>query len=827
MKLNQLSKAITLGLTAGFIATANAQIEEIVVTAQKRAENVQDVPIAISAFDSGALIERAVTNVGGLSNLTPNVTLDGGTPFSGSSQVLAAFVRGIGANDFAFNIDPGVGVYLDGVYLARTIGANQDLMDVERIEILKGPQGTLFGRNTIGGAISIVTQDPGEEFGMKADVTVGSYNLTQFRGTMNLPISENVRSSISFSSKSRDGHLERERFPGISDYNTESLQSFPVAVVANDGDEEGGDESTSTRFKLVWDTSDRSKLTFAADYSDSDTSQMANSMIAVAENVFVATYNCAIQGIGIASCPTGGPPPEGYLPAIASVDGLLELPTIFGVNVDDDPTNDRVPYDSRFLTGDIDKSYANGNNSAKLENWGVALTYDYEINDNMALKSITAYRNIDWIVGMDLDGSPLNFQHTSFTTQQEQFSQEFQLTGTAMDERLNYAVGVYYFMEEGSIHDYVTFAEGLLQVDGNNDLKTENYAVFAQFDYELTDQLTMTLGGRYTSEDKEFEGFQTDNNALNYKISSALGDPTCASLTPISEECRISQGFPNPGQPQRYYVAGTQNESFSDFSPKVGLSYHITDDVMVYTSWSEGYKTGGWTTRLSNPLSYAPSFEEETASSFEVGIKSTMLDNTLQMNAAVFTTDYEGIQLNFQQGVSPVFENAGDAEIKGAELEVMWVPNNSFTLNVSTGYLDAEYTSVDDPAEVAPNIYQAGIFEGAELPKTPEFKFNISPRFEQHLGNGGSIVWLVDYTHTSKMWNDTERTYLLERPSSDVVNFSITYREPEERWHVTLGGTNITDERYPTTGQAQIAGGQFTSTWSRPEEYYLRIGMDI
>jgi iron complex outermembrane receptor protein len=167
-------------------------IEQIVVTAQKRAENVQDVPIAISAFTAGALQERAVTSVASLSNIAPNVTLDAGTPFSGSSQVLAAYIRGIGANDFAFNIDPGVGIYLDGVYLARSVGANQDLPDVDRVEVLKGPQGTLFGRNTIGGAISIVTHDPGDQFRFVGSVTTGSYSLINVKGTVDVPIAEGL-----------------------------------------------------------------------------------------------------------------------------------------------------------------------------------------------------------------------------------------------------------------------------------------------------------------------------------------------------------------------------------------------------------------------------------------------------------------------------------------------------------------------------------------------------------------------------------------------------------------------------------------------------------
>src|SRR5688500_2481074 len=169
-------------------ADALRGLEEVVVTAQKRAENAQDVPIAISALTASALEQRAVGSVSQIANIVPNVTLDAGTPFSGSTAVLAAYIRGIGADDFAFNLDPGVGIYVDGVYLARTVGANQDLLDVERVEVLKGPQGTLFGRNTIGGAVSIVTRNPGDEFSFKGDVTGGSFDLIRARASVDLPI---------------------------------------------------------------------------------------------------------------------------------------------------------------------------------------------------------------------------------------------------------------------------------------------------------------------------------------------------------------------------------------------------------------------------------------------------------------------------------------------------------------------------------------------------------------------------------------------------------------------------------------------------------------
>jgi len=806
-------------------------IAEIVVTAQKRAENVQDVPIAISAFTAEALSERAVTSVASLSNISPNVTLDAGTPFSGSSAVLSAYIRGIGANDFAFNIDPGVGIYLDGVYLARSVGANQDLPDVERIEVLKGPQGTLFGRNTIGGAISIVTHDPGKEFRFKGDLTVGKFGLIQTRATVDLPLGESLSSSVAFSTKNRNGYLKRIAFPGASNFASTPITNYKAAGYGNIGlGSEGGDDSWNLRGKVKYDNGGAFRVSLTADYSNIDQSQLANRLIATTPAVFAGTYNCAIQGTIAAPGDTttcgGGPPSFAYLGGIGGLNTIFDNPTVFGVNADANPSNNRLPYDNRFVTSDIDTSYANGNNYSKLKSYGGAGTVEFDLSDDILLKSITAYRELHWNVGMDIDGSPLNFLHTSFTMNQYQFSQELQLNGSAMDKKLNYVLGAYYFKEAGDLHDYVTFAEGLLQVDGPNDLSTKNYAFFGQVDYRPTEQIGISVGGRYTHENKLFEGFQSDANGLTYKILNQVGVPPCASINPtISDACRLAAGFPNAGQPLRYYIAGTQKKSFNNFSPKVGLQYHPSDDVMTYASWSKGYKTGGWTTRLSNPLPTAPDFDEEKATTWEVGVKSTLIDRKLQLNAAVFTTKYAGIQLNFQQGVSPTIQNAGDARIKGFEVELTAAPADGFLINASVGFTDSKYTSVLSGAQVAANPFQAGVFPGADLPKTPKWKFNISPRYELAVGEG-KVVLLADYTRTSSLWNDTERAFLLQRPSTDMLNGSITYKSGKS-WDVTAGMTNITDERYLVTGQAQIAGGQFYGTYSRPREWYLKLGLDF
>lgn len=809
-------------------------IAEIVVTAQKRNENVQDVPIAISAFTAESLQERAVTDVSSISNIAPNVTLDAGTPFSGSTAVLSAFIRGIGANDFAFNIDPGVGIYLDGVYLARSVGANQDLGDVERIEVLKGPQGTLFGRNTIGGAISIVTHDPGDTFRFVGDVTTGSFSYLQARGTADVPIASGLSSSVAFSIKNRNGYLKRIPFPGVVDFNNPPITAFTAAGFGGAGRfREGGDDSWNLRVKLKWDNGGRVSATLTGDYGKIDQTQIANTLIRTVPFVFAGTYNCAIAGIipdpdDTTTC-GGGPPSFAYIGGIGGTTSIVDLPSLFGVNVDADPNNDRVPYDDRFLTGDIDTSYATGNNYSKLRNYGIAGTINFELSDNIALKSITAYRELHWNVGTDLDGSPLNFLHTSFTTDQYQFSQELQLLGKAFDEKVNYVFGAYYFKEAGNLHDYVTFAEGLLQVDGPNDLSTQNYAFFGQVDWRVNDLIGVTVGGRYTHEDKEFEGFQSDNNGLTYKILQFIGVPECADITPISDACRIAAGFPNPGEPLRYYIAGTQKKKFNNFSPKVGVQLHPANDVLVYGSWSRGYKTGGWTTRLSNPLSFAPDFDEEKAETFEIGVKSTLLNRALQINAAAFTTKYKGIQLNFQQGVSPTIQNAGDARIKGFEIEAVAAPVAGLTINGSVGYLDATYTRVDGPAQVAPNpdpvFGNFGVVPGATLPKTPKWKFNISPRYQFELGSSGRLILLADFTHTEKLKNDTEGYFLLVRPATDILNASLQYIEPGEKWNLTVGGTNITDERYLVTGQAQFAGGQAYGTYSRPAEWYARFGV--
>ncbi|MFC7049300.1 TonB-dependent receptor [Emcibacter nanhaiensis] len=859
---NSVSRIVLAGVlssvplaTAAYAADEGSAVtlEEIVVTAQKRSQNIQDVPIAISAVTANMLKERGINDVSKLSNMTPNVTLDAGTPFAGSSNVLSAYVRGIGQNDFAFNLDPGVGVYVDGVYYARTVGANMDLGDVERIEILKGPQGTLFGRNTIGGAISIVTREPGDEFFVTGEMITGSYNRLDAKASVDLPISDTIRSSFSFSTKSRDGFVERIPYVDeeFGSYVTDGNQ-FRMVDKMETSQTEGGEDTWSLRGKIVAEASDRLKITLSGDYNYENQEGLANTLLAVPNsdqlpfgptaNNFTTIYNTCISSTAAelaAAIPAPFDPGFTNLSLVCGERGVAAsainplgrtnvTSPIASVNVDDDPYNNRLIYDERFITDDIDKSYASGPSFSWMQSWGGALTLDYDLTDKMALKSITSYRELHWQAGMDLDGAPIEILELSFEMNQWQFSQEFQLNGTAMDDKLDYVVGVYYFKEKGDLHDLVAFPAGLLQVDGNNLLETEAMAAFAHLNYRFNDQFSITLGGRYTDESKKFQGFQSDLNGFNYKIggipiNALIGIP-CDDAGPLppTDMCDFAAlvGFPDQDNVLRYHPPGEFTQDFTDFSPRIGVEYKPNEDMMLYASYSKGFKTGSWTTRYSNPVTVeqaAPGFKPEKADSYEIGLKSELADRTILLNMAGFYTKYKNIQLNQQEGVSPTLRNAGDAEIYGFEIESQFVLSAEFSVNANVGYTHAKYTRVED-----------GVNAGGHLPKTPEWKFNINPRYDHDLGDGkGFVLFSLDYTYTSTLFNDTENTPQLERGDVNMLNGFVSYRPESEAWEVAAGVNNILDERYLVTGSANLASGQVYGTYNRPTEWFLKLSFKM
>ena len=847
--------------------TASAQesggLAEIVVTAERRAENIQNVPIAVTAFTADALQSRNLGNVQTLGALSPGVNLDAGAPFSGDRSVLSASIRGIGQDDFAFNLNPAVGVYLDGVYLARTIGANQNLLDVDRVEILKGPQGTLFGANTEGGAISIVTHTPGNETKFTAQATGGSLDRRDFAFTGDLPlIKDTLLSSITVSSQVRNGYVNVIPYPtnspqGATSFVVDPQTAYPKSAYQT-SDNYGGYNTQTIRGKLLWNASDKLTVTTTADWTHQDQTALPYEVLGVYSgnlnaSTFSTLYNLCISNnastLPAAIQAAGGPPvgtpvnglfanqcasPRARVPGL-SIGGapLLGAGYVGGpagpfnaANVANGLTylgsnSPRLYFDYAATdTGSLDTSYANGPDFARLDSFGSSVTATYALSDTETLKSISGYRQISWLIGTDLDGTPETLQEVSDHQHQWQVSQEFQLLGKEFNDRLNYVAGLYYFEESGYVHDYVPF-EGLLYVyDFQNDVNNKNEAAFFHADYKLTDQLGFTAGGRYTDVQEEFIGGQGDLN-----------------------------DFPvGGGTPLRYFPPGDNSQSWHIFDPTVGVQYHFNNDVMAYLSWGKGFKAGGWTTRLSAVITSGAQaqFAPEYSKTWELGLKSTWFEQHLRANAAIFYTDYDGIQLNIQEGISPVYTNAGNAKIKGAELELQSIVGGGLSLNFAGSYIDAYYTYVNPNADIPEyaladgttvcpvtvgTVGQAicGVKGGnpldAQLPKTPKYKIALFPQYDYALPSAATVRLIADFTYTAQMFNDSLNTPQLRRPATRMLDASIHYISPNNSYDVAFGGTNLTDDRFIIGGSPNYGAGEVGGYINEPREWYLQVTM--
>jgi iron complex outermembrane receptor protein len=883
-------------------ALETGALEEVVVTAERREENIQEVPISVSAFSADTMQSRNLTDIKALGNLTPGVNLDAGAPFSGDRSVLSASIRGIGQDDFAFNLNPGVGVYVDGVYLARTIGANQNLLDVDRVEILKGPQGTLFGANTIGGAISVVTHTPGDEERFVAQATGGSYDRRDFGFSADIPIIKGtLLSTISVSSEEQTGWMQVVPYPANTPYAQApiaitSMSNFAQAAYGT-SDTYDGKGTQVIRGKLLWNATDKLKITLSADWGHEDTTALGYTVLDtfagnVGASTFSSLYNLCISN-SAASLPAAlaaqAPPIPAFAPGGASntafggtclqpraqVPGLSQgAPALIGAGYVGGPAG---PYNylnhpgtayaggpnpyiwwsnAAVNTGNINTTYAaDGPDFARYNLYGDSITAVYDLTDTMTLKSITAYREITWEIGTSLQGTPGDgMQSVTDKQHQWQVSEEIQLLGKAFDNRLNYVGGLYYFNEAGYVHDWVPF-EGILYVyDLDNDVENKDVAAFIHADFKLTNQISFTAGGRYTDVATYFTGGQSDLNS--FPFGSQCWQSGCAAFggVPLDQIPGFGGTQGSVGLPFFRYISATpDSQAWHIFDPTVGAQFHFNDDVMAYASWSKGFKQGGWTTRLSNALPNPQDarFSPEYSKTYELGLKSQWFEHRLQANAAVFFTNYDGIQLNIQQGISPVYTNAGNADIKGAEIDLQSNVGGGLSLNLSGAYIDAYYTSVNananipqyflpDGTPVCPSfainpatgpvcpLHAPGVTQlDAKLPKTPKYKATFYPTYDLRLPNEAIVRFIPTYTYTSGMFNDSLNTPQLYRPATHMIDASMHYVSPSGRYDLAVGGTNLADDRFITAGSPNNGAGEVGGYYNDPREWYVTLRLKL
>jgi iron complex outermembrane recepter protein len=750
-------------------------VEEITITARKKEEKLQETPVSVTAMTSEKLDAAGITDLAGVQDNAPNLTFDTSAPLTGTSSAASIYMRGIGSSEFALSADPGVGIYVDGVYLARSIGAVIDMVDTERVEVLRGPQGTLFGRNTIGGAVNVISRKPDADFGGQARVTFGTDNLIRTQGTVNIPISENLLTRLSFMDSNRDGYVNNR---------------------AGTFDDTGDENRWSARGALQWTMSDDVSLTLRADRTRERQQP--------APNVLVAFSESATPG------GTCGPPPAlvgcsfvGRNNALANIPAPI-FPLLFG------PLQQPQVFDSRFLNGPFATSggfttgTAEVNSAASkplkadsdLDVWGTSATLEWQLTPDVTLRSISAYRNLDHFFALDLDHTDLNILDTVNDYDEDQTSQEIQLFGSALDKRLDWTLGAYYFDENGDHKDVVEFLGNPLGIAILSGGKFDNRATaaFGQLSYDLTDRLTLTTGVRYSYEKKIFD----------VQRQQVLRDNTAPP--PMA----LPVGLP--------LILNERKATNRDraVSPHVNLSYTWTDGLMTYASYSEGFKSGGFEQRVFPPrLDRVPRFDSETARVLEVGAKSTLLDGRMTLNGSAFVTKYKDLQISVFDGIAPVTRNAAKARLAGVEIETQIQPTPELNLQAGLGYIGTRYRDIDSLA--------TGVGKSNDFVNTPRWTAGASAAYTFETGSIGSLTPRVGWTYRSDTSNDAFNTPALEEDQQNLYDASLTWEDPSGKWRVILAGKNLTDRTYIVSGAAVPMAGVTEASFARGRTWALTV----
>jgi iron complex outermembrane receptor protein len=774
-----------LPLTAGAQNPGHADaaiqpIEEIVVTARRREENLQEVPISITAMTGTELEARQLYAMDQLGAVVPNLQFDKAAPSSGSSSVGQIFIRGIGQADYTPVTDPGVAMYVDGIYIGRSPGNVLDLVDIERVEVLRGPQGTLFGRNSIGGAIKVHSRLPGfTEAASRIELRLGNDDLRALMFRSNLPLGESLATGISISRLQRDGYVER-RFDGIRT---------------------GDRDRWSARGTLRWEPSDAIAASLVVAYTVLDENGAPVVSGGVNDRQPFATFgnavldSCSAVVINPAfdATPQGGPP---TFPPPGAPTG--SAPGCYGADSGAGPFVSEATFP---VTSELDSG-------------GAALTVDWSIGDQWLIKSTTGYREMTMVSSRDGDNTPANIFATRDDYEHDQFSQEMQLQFASDQHGLSAVLGLFYYDESGFNLVDVTVPSGAIQSGGFYD--NQSYAVFAHGTLDLTERLALSIGARHTEDRKAY---------LPDQLS--LGDSSAGS----------APGFFPPTWPELegFYLAPigpmAAGERILDFrrselafdatDTTIDLSYRFSDQMLGYVTFATGYKSGGFDQRFVGPTpDRAPSsYRPEYVDSFEVGLKGSYFDGRLRMNVAVFDADYEDLQIIVRESFNPLTVNAGAARVRGGEIELEWLASADWDIGFSAGHIDANYRHLNQPAQ------DSGVRLDNELANAPEWSLAAGTAYRLELGNLGEATARLDWSWQDTEYHDAVNSPLIRQSAFHLVNASLAFVPQGSRWQLTVATRNLLDEIYLVTGNSAFdtAAAYVEQVYGRPREFLLSL----
>jgi len=706
-------------------ASSATTLDTVTVTARKREETLQEVPVAVTAFTPETLEKLNVNDLGDLGAQVPNLTIYAAR---GSTSTATAYIRGVGQADPLWGVDPGVGIYLDDVYIARPQGALLDVFDVGRIEVLRGPQGTLYGKNTIGGAIKYISRGLPRETEGFASITVGNYNQLDAKAAIGGPIGgadSGLRARVSVASMNRDGF-------GTNTYT---------------GQDVSDKEINAARFQLGAYSGDDFDVQFALDWVDDKSGVRGAQMLA--PNPLAPAYS-----------PTG----------------------------------------SRY---DIRSAMRNVNDT---EMKGASVAVNWRPGDNWAFKYVAAKRESDTETNIDFDTTPLTLVDVRAFYSDSQVSQELQANYDG-GGRARGVMGLYWFNGDAGGQVLNHFYNPLLPVALTNPLfgdtqgvvNTKSIALYADWTFDLTDQLSLNVGARYTDEDKHAIALNRFYTDLSYSTSWG----TAANFD--------------------------KTVNFKNVSPKISLDYQITPDIMVYGLASRGFKSGGYNIRANTtsvPRSGEP-FDDEQVDSYEIGSKMSFLDQRAFLNLAYFHNKYKDIQLSVftsftlpdgSQSFFGDFTNAGKGTVQGLEVEYQFLPTANWLISGNLAWLDAKY---DEFITGGVNVADTQEFTNA-----PEFSGALNVEYRTDLANGGNLSARVGYSYQSEVWPTTDLSPAIRQDGYGLLGAGVIWRA-NDAWSFSLQGSNLTDKAYRTTGYNIAAYGVLTGFYGAPRQYTLTARYDF
>jgi iron complex outermembrane receptor protein len=811
-------------------------LEEIIVTAEFREANVQDTPIAITAVSADMLEARSQTNVFEIANQAPNVTLKPGGAAVGPAMI--AFIRGIGQVDFNYALEPGVGVYIDDVYYPTLTGSLVDLMDLDRVEVMRGPQGTLSGKNSIGGAIKMYSKPAtGDDTG-SIQATYGSYNRIDVRGTGDFTIlPDQLFARIAAVSKHRDGYVDRLDYGCV--HPTSNVPTFSVSKLSDcKVGTEGGIAYNAGRLQLRWVVSDDITVNLSGDITNQDDEAIPSVLIAVNEALTVGGQATTNTGPYIPTIPPLGGPIAGYPNANYPLTGfngtyiigkngspvyLTDAFVPYGASRGDPIVNDGyVNYGSYMDPNPRDpNTHQRYSPSAirpqtTLDQWGIQATIDWQINDAFSVKSITSYREYDASFSQDEDRTPINSQFLLQLLEHDQWSEELRLNGTLFDDKLDFTVGGFWFEQDGTLEANVNLYYVQFNfIHGPDPTPSHNYAGFLHMTYHFTDDLNLSFGARYSDDEKTYTHFRRNPDGSLPQDGAPASAANC--LGP-------PHNIANPSNCALFGLYDA-DATFADsrWDWRVAVDYRWTDDFMTYGQVATGYKGGGVNPRPFVLAQLVP-FNSEVLTSYEIGFKSELFDNAMRLNGAFFYNDYTDIILTLNPCVSVLGPaaagpcalpwNAGTAEVLGVELEMEWHPIDDGLIDASLSWLDFEY--------------QPGV-QGVSLtdvpPFTPEWKWSIGGQYTWSIGDLGSVTARMDASFQDDIHTGPINTVYNLIDSYILTNARLIWSSADDTWDAALEITNLTNEYYYLTkfDQYLSGGGTLAGQPGPPRQYGITV----